>query len=67
MRLYGMGYNLISNVIALRNALEFKNGDDGVLIILDEAQNYFNKKNGVPIEVMAQFCQNRKNRFANWA
>lgn len=62
MKLYGMGYVPITSNNDLINALQYKNGELGVLIILDEAQNYFNKKNGVPIEVMAQFCQNRKNR-----
>lgn len=62
MFLNGIEYNFYSSVSDLIQALEFKNGDDGVLIIIDEAQNYFNKKTGVPIEVMSQMCQNRKNR-----
>lgn len=62
MFLYGIEYNLYKSVDDLIDALKFRNGDDGVLIIIDEAQNYFNKKSGVPIEVMSQLCQNRKNR-----
>ena len=62
MLLYGINYTFIKDVKDLREALSFKNGANGVLIVLDEAQNIFNKKNGVPLEVMAQFCQNRKNR-----
>lgn len=62
MLLYGIKYTFIRNTADLREALEYKNGANGVLIVLDEAQTIFNKKNGVPLEVMAQFCQNRKNR-----
>lgn len=62
MYLYGIEYNLFKSVSDLINALSFKNEDKGVLIIIDEAQNYFNKKTGVPLEVMSQLCQNRKNR-----
>lgn len=62
MTLYGIRYNFYKSVNDLIQALKFKNGQNGVLIIIDEAQNYFNKKTGVPIEVMAQLCQNRKNR-----
>lgn len=62
MILYGIAYRFIASVADLKTALEYKNGSSGVLIVLDEAQSIFNKKNGVPLEVMAQFCQNRKNR-----
>lgn len=62
MFLSGIDYNLFTSVQELIDALQYKNGDDGVLILIDEAQNYFNKKTGVPIEVMSQLCQNRKNR-----
>lgn len=62
MFLSGIEYNLYSSTSDLIDALQYRNGNDGVLIIIDEAQNYFNKKTGVPIEVMSQMCQNRKNR-----
>lgn len=62
MILRGIRYKFIASVADLKTALEYKNGSNGVLIVLDEAQSIFNKKNGVPLEVMAQFCQNRKNR-----
>lgn len=62
MYLYGIEYNFYKSVSDLVNCLSYKNGDKGVLIIIDEAQNYFNKKTGVPLEIMAQLCQNRKNR-----
>lgn len=64
MRLKDIKYNFISNNDDLINALNTNNGSNGTLFVLDEAQNLFNKKSGVPFEVMAQFCQNRKNRRA---
>lgn len=60
--LFGIDYNFFSTVGELMDALRFKNGENGVLILIDEAQNWFNKKSGVPIDVMRQFCGNRKNR-----
>lgn len=62
MFLNGIEYNFYQSTSDLIQALEYKNGENGVLILIDEAQNYFNKKTGVPLEVMAQMCQNRKNR-----
>ena len=52
MYLYGIEYNLFKSVSDLINALSFKNDDKGVLIIIDEAQNYFNKKTGVPLAIL---------------
>lgn len=62
MTLYGIRYNFYRDISGLIEALQARNGSDGVLIVIDEAQNYFNKKTGVPIEIMSQLCQNRKNR-----
>lgn len=63
MKLYGIRYNLYSTTADLISVLSsVRNGNNGVLIIIDEAQNYFNKKDGVPLEIMSQLCQNRKNR-----
>lgn len=62
MFLNGIEYNFYRSTSELIEALEYKNGNDGVLILIDEAQNYFNKKTGVPLEIMSQMCQNRKNR-----
>lgn len=46
----------------LEEALNFQNGDDGVLILLDEAHLYFGKKNGIPLEVLGAISQQRKDR-----
>lgn len=46
----------------LKKALEYKNGADGVLIILDEAHLYFNKKSGISLDVLTCISQQRKDR-----
>lgn len=47
----------------LRKALiEAKNGEKGVLMIIDEFQLFASKKNGVPLEIFQQLCQQRKQR-----
>lgn len=47
----------------LKKALrECKNGQDGVLMIVDEFQLFASKKSGVPIEVFQALCQQRKQR-----
>lgn len=47
----------------LKKALKVcKNGQDGVLMIVDEFQLFASKKAGVPIEVFQALCQQRKQR-----
>lgn len=43
---------------------ERKNGEKGIIVILDECQNYFNSKmsKDMPPELLAMVTQNRKNR-----
>lgn len=43
-------------------ALEFQNGVNGVLILLDEAHLFFNKKNGISLDVLTAISQQRKDR-----
>lgn len=62
LNIKNLDYTPFKSVGELLNVLRFNNGQKGVLILLDEGQNYFNKKNGVPIDIMTQLCQNRKNR-----
>ena len=52
----------IENDIILRQALEHRNGSAGVLILLDEAHLYFNKKSGIPLDVLTCISQQRKDR-----
>lgn len=62
MSIHGMDFTLLKDTIDLIYALQDNNGEDGILICLDEAQNWFNKRGGIPMEIMSEFCQNRKNR-----
>lgn len=55
-------YHFIENDDDLKNALEFRNGDKGVLVLLDEAHLYFNKKFGISLDVLTAISQQRKDR-----
>jgi hypothetical protein len=55
-------YTYISNDFILNEALTYQNGADGVLIVLDEAHLYFNKKDGIPLDVLTCISQQRKDR-----
>ena len=60
--LYDIEYIYISNDFILDQALKCQNGANGVLIVLDEAHLYFNKKNGIPLDVLTCISQQRKDR-----
>lgn len=60
--LYDIDYIYIKDDIILSQALNDQNGANGVLIILDEAHLYFNKKNGIPLDVLTCISQQRKDR-----
>lgn len=53
---------LIENTTHLKKALEDQNGDNGVLILLDEAHLFFNKKTGISLDVLTAISQQRKDR-----
>lgn len=55
-------YHYIDNDNDVKNALEFPNGAGGVLVLLDEAHLYFNKKSGIPLDVLTAISQQRKDR-----
>lgn len=55
-------FNYIRTDEDLKYALELKNGADGVLVMLDEAHLYFNKKNGISLDVLTAISQQRKDR-----
>lgn len=60
--LYDIDYIYIKDDIVLNEALTRQNGANGVLIILDEAHLYFNKKDGIPLDVLTCISQQRKDR-----
>lgn len=60
--LYDIDYIYIKNDYILQKALTDENGPNGVLILLDEAHLYFNKKDGIPLDVLTCISQQRKDR-----
>ena len=55
-------YQFIHDDEILKHALQFRNGERGVLVLLDEAHLYFNKKNGISLDVLTAISQQRKDR-----
>lgn len=54
---------LFQGASGLKKALKScKNGENGVLMIVDEFQLFASKKEGVPVEVFQALCQQRKQR-----
>lgn len=56
------GYQIIESDDDLNRALMCANGAQGVVIVLDEAQLFFSKRNGISFESLTAICQNRKDR-----
>lgn len=52
----------IENDKILHDALEYSSGEGGMLILLDEAHLYFNKKSGISLDVLTAISQQRKDR-----
>lgn len=55
-------FDLIQNDEDLSNALMESNGDKGIVIFLDEAHLFFNKKTGISLDVLTAISQQRKDR-----
>lgn len=55
-------YKYIETDGDLIEALELPNGGKGVLVLLDEAHLYFNKKTGISLDVLTAISQQRKDR-----
>lgn len=55
-------YYYIENDKVLHDALSFSCGEGGMLILLDEAHLYFNKKTGISLDVLTAISQQRKDR-----
>lgn len=55
-------FNLIQNDDDLKEALSLRNGEMGVLVLLDEAHLYFGKKSGISLDVLTAISQQRKDR-----
>lgn len=55
-------YFYIENDKILHDALAYSSGARGMLILLDEAHLYFNKKSGISLDVLTCISQQRKDR-----
>lgn len=55
-------FELIQNDKDLDEALQTSNGDKGIVIFLDEAHLFFNKKTGISLDVLTAISQQRKDR-----
>lgn len=55
-------YFYIENDKVLHDALAYSSGARGMLILLDEAHLYFNKKTGISLDVLTAISQQRKDR-----
>lgn len=62
VKIANLDYRLIEDDSDLDRALADANGSAGVVILLDEAHNYFSKKTGISIQSLLQVSQNRKTR-----
>lgn len=47
----------------LEKILQLEVGDNGLLLLLDEAHLFFNKKRGISLDFLTAISQQRKNRF----
>lgn len=54
-------YHYFNDNLGLSKALEFSNGLDGVLVLIDEAHLFFNKKDGISLDVLTAISQQRKD------
>ena len=61
--IYGLkDFHLITNEYQMFEALSYSNGDDGVVVAIDEAHLFWSKKDGIPVEVLSSISYQRKDR-----
>lgn len=54
-------YHYFNDNDGLAEALSYCNGLDGVLVLIDEAHLFFNKKDGISLDVLTAISQQRKD------
>lgn len=54
-------YHYFNDSDGLKEAISFQNGQNGVLVLLDEAHLFFNKKDGISLDVLTAISQQRKD------
>lgn len=55
-------YKYFDDEDGLKEAISYRNGRAGVLVLIDEAHLYFNKKGGIPLDMLTAISQQRKDR-----
>lgn len=55
-------YHYFNDTFGLSKALEKSNGENGVLVLIDEAHLFFNRKTGISLDVLTAISQQRKDR-----
>lgn len=62
IKLYGIRYYHFNDADELIPLLSMQNGANGVVILIDEAHLFFNKKTGISLDVLTAISQQRKDR-----
>lgn len=62
VKLKGIDYYYYNDTEGLKKALSYRNGKNGVLVVIDEAHLFFNKKTGISLDVITAISQQRKDR-----
>lgn len=62
LKIPGLEYIRFNGIRGLQKALRFSNGEKGVIVVVDEWQLFCSKKEGVPPDVWACLCEQRKDR-----
>lgn len=55
-------YHYFNDVNGMAEAISFQNGRAGVIVLVDEAHLFFNKKRGISLDVLTAISQQRKDR-----
>lgn len=55
-------YHYFNDVEGMKQAISFRNGRGGVIVLIDEAHLFFNKKTGISFDVLTAISQQRKDR-----
>lgn len=62
IRLFNIKYYHFETTDQLINALNQSNGSKGVILLIDEAHLFFNRKDGISLDVLTAISQQRKDR-----
>ena len=62
INLSGIEYTHFSSSDDLKQVLNVRNGANGVIVLIDEAHLFFNRKDGISLDVLTAISQQRKDR-----